>query len=328
MKLVILNHDEVVGLLPYSRCIDLMADALASLARGQVHLPLRMIVRPPDAKGLMALMPAYRSGEGSAYALKAICVFAQNPAIGKDAHQGAVLVFSPETGELLAVINASAITAIRTASVSALATRLLAREDARELAIIGAGVQGRAHLAAISEVRSLRRVRIADAVTERAHKFAAQAAEGYAFPVEASESVESAVRNADIIVTVTNSSQPVLQRDWISDGAHLNAVGASVPQAREIDTTTMAESKLFVDRRQSTLNESGDYLIAAKEGVIGPDHIRGEIGELLTGAAVGRTSDRDITLFKGLGLAVEDLAAAEYVYREAKERQIGTWIDF
>ncbi len=328
MELVILNHDEVVSLLPFSKCIDLMADALESLARGQVHLPLRMIVRPPDAKGLMALMPAYRSGERSAYALKAICAFPQNPTVGKDTHQGAVLVFSPEAGELLAVINASAITAIRTAAVSALATRLLARGDARELAIIGAGVQGRAHLAAIAEVRPLRRVRVADAVTERARMLAAQTAAGCAFPVEASDSVESAVRNADIIVTVTNSSEPVLQRSWISDGAHVNAVGASVPQAREIDTATMAASKLYVDRRQSTLNESGDYLVAAKEGAIGPDHIQGEIGELLTGAAVGRTSDRDITLFKALGLAVEDLAAAEYVYRQAKEKRIGTWVDF
>ena len=189
MELVILNHDEVVSLLPFSKCIDLMADALESLARGQVHLPLRTIVRPPDAKGLMALMPAYRSGERSAYALKAVCVFPQNPTIGKDAHQGAVLVFSPETGELLAVISASAITAIRTAAVSALATRLLARGDARELAIIGAGVQGRAHLAAIAEVRPLTRVRIADAVTERARMLASFVVYVWAFPVLYSEFV-------------------------------------------------------------------------------------------------------------------------------------------
>lgn len=328
MKIVILNNQEVIELMPMSECIDVMAGALTALARGQVHLPLRIKIHPPDAIGLMGLMPVYMSGERAAYGLKAACVFKDNPAIGKDAHQGLVALFSAETGELLAVMNASAVTAIRTAAVSGVATRLLARKDAEDLAIIGAGVEARSHLAAMAAVRPVKRARVTDRIPERAQKFAAEMSANYPFPIEVVESNEAAVRDADIIVTVTNSSEPILQRDWIAAGTHLNVVGSSAPHAREVDTATVAASKLYVDQRESALYEAGDYVLAAKEGAIGPDHIRAEIGELLTGEATGRTSEQEITLFKAVGLAVEDLASAEYVYRQAKERQVGTWVEF
>jgi ornithine cyclodeaminase len=328
MKIVVLSHQEVVELLSMADCIAVMAEALAALATGQVHQPLRTVVRPPDATGLMALMPAYMSGERAAYGLKAVCVFPHNVTIGKDAHQGAVTLFSAQTGELMAVLDASAITAIRTAAVSGVATRLLAREEAGDLAILGAGVQARSHLAAMAEVRPIRRVRVASRTLKNAQKFAADMSAHYPFPIQAVESVESAVQDADLIVTATTAAQPILQRDWISLGAHLNAVGSSIPTTREIDTATMAASSLFVDRRESTLNEAGDYLFAAREGAIGPDHIKAEIGELLIGQAQGRSSADEITLFKSLGLAIEDLASAEYVYRQAKERQVGTWVEF
>jgi ornithine cyclodeaminase len=328
MKIVVLNHKEVVELLPMADCITVMAEALAALARGQVHQPLRMVVRPPDATGLMGLMPAYMSGKRAAYGLKAICVFPHNVTVGKDAHQGAVTLFSAQTGELLALMDASAITAIRTAAVSGVATQLLARGEAGDLAIIGSGVQARSHLAAMAEVRPIKRVRVASQTFENAQKFAAEMSANYPFPIQAVESVESAVRDADLIVTATTAPQPILQRDWIRLGAHLNVVGSSIPTTREIDTATMAASSLFVDRRESTLNEAGDYLFAAREGAIGPDHIKAEIGELLIGQAQGRTSADEITLFKSLGLAIEDLASAEYIYRQAKEKQVGTWVEF
>jgi ornithine cyclodeaminase/alanine dehydrogenase-like protein (mu-crystallin family) len=328
MELLILDHKRVVSSLAMSKCIELMAEALESLARGEVHLPLRMIVSPPSTTAVMALMPAYQSGNRAGFGVKAICVFPGNHAVGKDTHQGGILLFSAETGELLAVVNASAVTAIRTAAVSAVATRILARESAHDLAIIGAGIQGRTHLAAIAEVRSIKRARVADVIFERARKFATEMSANYHFPIEAVPEVEAAVRHADIIVTVTNSSEPVLQRDWISDGAHLNVIGASARNAREVDTATMAASKVYVDRRESALNESGDYLMAANEGAIGPNHIQAEIGEVLIGTATGRTCDREITLFKALGLAVEDLAAAEYLYRQAKEKRFGSWVEF
>jgi ornithine cyclodeaminase/alanine dehydrogenase-like protein (mu-crystallin family) len=328
MKILMLTHDEVKELLPISECIPLMAEALISFAKGKSSQPLRMIFRPPEALGLMSLMPSYRSDAFPVFGLKAVCVFPGNPAKGKDTHQGAVILFSFETGEPLAIESASAITAVRTAAVSAVAIDLLARRDAGVLAIIGAGIQGRAHLEAINHVRDLTGVRVADKMTERTQKFVEEMGPRYSFPIRPMASVEAAVKEADILVTVTNSSEPVIRRDWIAAGTHINAVGACVPSAREIDSQTMASSKLFVDKRESTLQEAGDYLLALKEGAIGPDHIQAEIGEVLIGAKPGRKSNEEITLFKSLGLAIEDLAAAEYAYRKALEKNLGTRVEF
>jgi ornithine cyclodeaminase len=328
MKLLVLNQSEIEQLLPMQTCIEVMTQALIALARGHVHLPLRMVMQPPEAVGVMALMPAYVAGESAALGVKIINIFNGNPAKGKDSHQGTVMLFDAGTGEPLAVMNASTVTAIRTAAVSGVATRLLAREDASDLAIIGSGVQARSHLAAMTCVRSIRRVRVASRNFEHAQKFAAELQPQYAFSIEPKKTIEAAVRGADLIVTATSSSEPIIQRDWIAPGAHLNVVGASQPTAREVDTATMAASSLFVDRRESTLNESGDYLLAAREGAIGPEHIRAEIGEVLIGTKAGRTRPDEITLFKSLGLAVEDVASAAYVYRQAQVTQVGTWFGF
>ncbi len=328
MKILILNHDDVVRLLPMTECIEVMSDALSALARDEVAQPLRTILKPSKVKGVLAMMPAFRAGERPMFGLKAICVFPGNAAIDKDAHQGGVLLFSGETGEPLAMVNASAITSIRTAAVSAVATRWLAREDASELAIIGAGIQARSHLEAMACVRPTRRARIASSRFERARGFAAEMQPRFAFPIEAVETPEAAVRGADLVVTATTAREPVIQREWISPGAHINAIGTYSPAAREIDTDTMAAASLFVDRRESALNEAGDYLIAAKEGAIGPEHIRAELGEVLIGAEQGRTSRDEITVFKSLGLAIEDLAAAEHLYRKAKQQNVGNWVEF
>lgn len=328
MKILILTHSEVEQLLPMPECITVMEDALSALARGEMHQPLRMIVQPPGAAGVIAMMPAYRSGADSVFGLKAICVFPGNAAVGKDAHQGGVLLFSGETGEPLAMMNASAITEIRTAAVSALATRVLAREDAGDLAIIGAGVQARSHLAAISCVRQLKRARIVSKRPVNAQRLAAEMQGRFDFPISAVESAEAAVTGADVIVTATTSREPVLQRDWIASGAHINAIGTFSRRAREIDTATMAAASVFTDRRESALNEAGDYLIAAAEGAIGPDHIRAELGEVLVGTAPGRSSPDEITLFKSLGLAVEDLAAAAFLYQKAQQQHAGAWVEF
>jgi ornithine cyclodeaminase len=328
MKILILTHAEVEELLPVSECIPIMAEALADLARGRVYQPLRMVITPPHADGDMALMPSYRSGERAAYGVKTVCFFPGNPAKGLDSHQGSVMLFSGETGELAALMNASAITAIRTAAVSGVATRLLARDDASELAIIGSGVQARAHIEAMACVRPIKRARVASLRVEHARKFAEELGRRYSFPIEPVESVESAVRGADLIVTATTAAEPIVMLEWISPGAHLNVVGSSIPTTREVDSVTMAGASLFVDRRESTINEGGDYLFALREGAIGPDHIKGEIGEVLIGAKRGRTSAQEITLFKSLGLAVEDLASADYLYRKATQAGAGTWVAF
>ena len=328
MRVLALASSDIKELLPMRECIPLMAAALRSLAEGRSAQPVRTVFRPREAAGLMSLMPAFRADDFPAFGLKAICVFPGNSAKGKDAHQGAVLLFSAETGEPLAIENASAITAIRTAAVSAVATDILARRDAGVLAIVGAGVQGRAHLEAVSLVRSLREVRVADKDAGRAGKFAAETGAVHPFQIRASDDVAGAVSGADIIVTVTDSCEPIVRRDWISAGAHINAVGACVPSAREIDAATVAASRLFVDKKESALQESGDILLAVKDGAITRENIRAELGEVLTGVKPGRMSDDEITLFESLGLAVEDLAAAAYVYREAQKKGRGTWVDF
>ncbi len=328
MKLLILNHAEVEELLPMSECIPVMEQTFAALAREEFYQPLRTIVRPPEVKGVMAMMPTFRSGQSPLFGLKAICVFPGNAAIGKDAHQGGVLLFDGVTGELMALVNASAITAIRTAAVSGLATRLLSNNDAGDLAMIGAGVQARVHLAAMACVRDIRRVRITARSFQNARKFANDMRSQFPFPIEPVETGEAAVRDADLIVTATTSREPVLKREWIAPGAHINAVGTFSPKAREIDTATMVDATLFVDRRESALNEAGDYLIAAAEGAIGPEHIRAELSDVVSGSHPGRTAREEITLFKSLGLAIEDLAAAEFVYQKAKQLRRGAWTEF
>jgi ornithine cyclodeaminase/alanine dehydrogenase-like protein (mu-crystallin family) len=314
--------------LPMAECIELMSDALGSLARGEVYQPLRTIIRPPDARGLLGLMPAYRSGEHGAFGMKAICVFPGNPSLGKDAHQGMVMLFSQETGEPQAIMNASQITATRTAAVSAVATRLLARPDAERLAIIGAGVQARTHLVALSLVRSIKRARVACLTRAHADQLVRELRDKFAFPIEAVNSNEEAVRGADLIVTATSAHEPVLKRQWIADGAHINAIGTHSPKSRVIDSATMAAARIFADRRESVLNEAGDYLLAAQEGAVSPESIVAEIGELIINTKQGRATDSEVTLFKSLGLAIEDVVCAEYLLRKAKAENVGSWVEF
>ncbi|HEX7330040.1 MAG TPA: ornithine cyclodeaminase family protein [Pyrinomonadaceae bacterium] len=327
MKILILDSTQIRELLPMQECIELMADALAALARSEIFQPLRTIIRPPQARGLLGLMSAYRTGEQGAFGLKAITVFPENPAQGKDAHQGAVLLFDRDTGELLALMNASEITAIRTAAVSAVATRLLAREDAERLAIVGAGVQARTHLTALALVRSIKNARVVARNFEHAAELVREMQPQFPFSIEPVRTNEEAVRDADLIVTATSSLEPVINKDWISPGAHINAIGTHSPNSREIDSGTMGAARIYVDRRESALNESGDYLLAAKEGVVTPDSILGEIGELLTGSKPGRTTPTEITLFKSLGLAIEDVACANYLHQKALSQNVGTWVN-
>ena len=305
-----------------------MSEALASLARGEVFQPLRTIVRPPEARGLLGLMPAYRHGEHGAFGMKAICVFPGNPSIGKDAHQGMVMLFNQETGEPQALMNASQITATRTAAVSAVATRLLARPDAEQLGIIGAGVQARTHLEALSIVRSIKRARVACRTRDHAVQLVAEMQDRVPFPIQAVDSNEEAVRGADIIVTATSAHEPVLKREWIAGGAHINAIGTHSPQSREIDTETMATARIFADRRESVLNEAGDYLLAVQEGAVSPESIIAEVGEVVIKTKQGRTSPNEITLFKSLGLAIEDVVCAEYLFRKAQTENVGRWVEF
>lgn len=308
----VIDEHDVRRLLPMAECVELMAEALAALGRGEVHNPLRFVIRPEGESSLMGLMPAHRAGAAPLWSLKTLAIFPGNSARGLDSHQGFVSLFDGETGEPRAIMNAGGITAVRTAAVSGVATRLLARDDSRTLAILGTGTQGRSHLEAMRAVHDFDRI-------------VAWSASGRTLDgAESVATAEEAVRDADVICTVTALAEPIVERAWLKDGVHINAVGSSIPTARELDTATMAAASLFVDRRESTLNEAGDFLFPQREGAIGPEHIRAELGELLLGSAPGRTSPEELTVFKSLGLAVEDLAAAEYVLRRAEEENAGT----
>lgn len=304
-EILILDEQTVEELLDPAGCLDAVERALVAVARGEVHLPLRAIVRPPGAETLIGLMPAHRGGSEPTYGLKTVVVVHDNPIRGLDPHQGTVTLFDGETGQTIAVVNATPITAIRTAAASALATRELARKDARVLAIVGTGHQGEAHQRVLSAVLPFEEVLMAGR-----------------------GEVEAAVRRADVVVTATSSAEPVLRREWLKEGAHINAVGACFPHTRELDSATVADATLVVDSRESAVNESGDYLIPLAEGAIGDDHIAAELGEVLTGAHPGRTSEEEITVFDSLGVAVEDLFAAEYVVARARAEGRGATAEF
>ncbi|SFP37835.1 ornithine cyclodeaminase family protein [Variovorax sp. 770b2] len=320
-----LGRQDIARLLSVADCIDLMADAMAALARGEVHQPQRQIVRPPDAKGLLGLMPAYIGGVEPVYGAKTGGFFPGNSAIGLDPHQGCVLLFSGETGALMAVMSASEITGIRTAAMTGLATRLLARPEASRLALIGCGHQAHWQLQAVAAVRTLTSVKVAARSPAGAQSFVDAQKPSFGFAMEAVDSVEAAVRDADIVVTVTSAREPILQRQWIAPGTHINAVGSSTPSHGEIEPALMAHASLFVDRRESTLSESGDYLNAWRAGLIAPASLLAEIGELVIGQHPGRSSADEVTLFKSLGMALEDVAAARWLYRQARTCNAGTW---
>jgi ornithine cyclodeaminase len=332
MGVLVLSHDDVRAALTPAACIEAMAEVLAAHARGDAYMPLRSVMRAPGAAGLLGLMPAWRGddrGDGApmaTFALKAVCLMPGNPARGLDAHQGVVTLFDGETGQPTAILDASAITAIRTAAVTALATRVLAREDARELAIVGAGVQAAAHIEALLPVREFAAVRVYAPTADHVRALIEGAFAGV--PITAAASAEDAVRGADVIVTATSSREPVLRRSWLGEGAHVNAVGASTPAWRELDVETVAAAALFADSRESLRNEAGEYRLAVEQGVIsGEDHVRAELGEVLAGLRPGRADDVELTLFRSLGLAVEDLAAAEVAIAGARRLGRGTEVE-
>ena len=321
MSVLVLSERDVETLLDMRACIAAMEQVLAALARDELHQPLRQMIRPPETDTLFGLMPAYRGADQPTYALKEIVVAPENPARGMDSHQGSVLLHDGQTGELVALLNASPITAIRTAAVSAVATRALARRGARRVAILGAGVQARAHVEAMRAILDEPEIRVWSRTAAHARALAKD------LDVVATTARE-AVTDADVICTVTTARDPIVQREWLSDGVHINAVGSASPAARELDAATVAAASLFVDRRESATAEAGDYLLALADGAIGEDHIRAELGEVLVGRHPGRQRDDEITLFESLGIGVEDLAAAELAVEAARARGLGREVDF
>jgi alanine dehydrogenase len=323
VDVLIVDQGAVRRLLPMDACMDAMAEALAATARGEVLMPRRTVMWFPDHRGALATMPSALPTAGT-LGVKVITVFPGNSGTAFDAHQGVVLLFEGDHGRLLAIVDATEITAIRTAAVSGVATRTLARPDAADLAILGSGTQARSHLEAMLLARAIRRVRVWSRTAAHARAFADRESSRLGIDVEVASSAADAVDGADIICTTTSSSQPILIGDHLSPGAHVNAIGAVGPANRELDSTAVARSRLFVDNREAATNEAGEFVQARDEGAIYQGHIMGEIGEVLAGTCPGRAGREEITVFRGVGLAIEDLAATRLVYERAIEVGVGT----
>lgn len=322
IEMIVLRGGEVRALLPMAECIDLMRTTMIAVSEGQAEVPLRSVMKMPGDIGMMGTMGGYLA-EPECYGIKVVSLSPRNVGTEYSSHLGIVLLFETAHGRPVAMIDAAEITAIRTAAASALATDLLARDDAGDLAILGAGEQARTHLEAMLAVRPIRRVRAWSHRRESAERFAAGQSARHGLPIEVFDEPCDAVRGADLICTVSKASEPILLSEQVSDGAHINLVGSSVASCTEADTALVRRSRYFVDMRQSTINEAGEYLRALAAGAITPDHILGEIGEVANGSVAGRVSSGDVTIYKSLGIAAQDLAAAHYVMSRAKVRGIG-----
>jgi len=293
--ILILSEDAVRNLLNMEELISAMSRALADLSGSKIIQPVRTVLSIAEHQGFFGLMPAYNGSLGA----KLVTFYPNNQGI--HTHHAVILLFRAETGEPIAMIDGRLITEMRTAAVSAVATDKLARPDSHVLAILGSGVQARSHLEALRLVREFSEVRVWS--PRNAAAFA------NAHSVKVAASAEEAVRGADVIVVATASTTPVLMGEWLSQGAHINAVGATRPNWRELDDATLRVSQIFVESREAAMQESGDVIAAGK--------ISAEIGEVIAGQKPGRQSEDEITLFKSVGVAVEDVAAADLVYRKA-----------
>jgi ornithine cyclodeaminase len=330
MQLRILSAQDVIALLPMAECIELMDRAMRAASSGQAVMPLRQKMDLPEA-GMLGWMPGQLAASGddeAVFGMKLVSVFEQNFALGMHSHNGVVVLFESEHGRPFAVVDASEVTAIRTAAASALATRLLARADASTLTIMGYGAQGRQHLESMLCVRDFTSVRLWGRDMGRAAAFADEFGPRFGVTVEPVADAREAVAGADVICTVTGAAAPIVLGDWLEPGQHVNAVGTSFPGRRELDGPAVARSRFFVDYAEGARAQAGEFQMARDEGAIGDDHILGEIGQVALGAVVGRRDPSDITMYKSLGLVVQDLVSAQHVGQRAAAADVGVVVDF
>ncbi len=325
--MLILGERDVRDLLTYPECIERMDEVLRSLAEGDVLQPARSTLALPGGERLLGMMPGYLGGTPPTVGLKAIAVVPSNRESGRPAHQGVVVLFDPATGEPTALLEASSLTEIRTAAVSAVATRALAVPHASVLGIVGSGAQARAHALALPHVRPIARLRLWDRNPARARALAADLRAVTPSDVDVSESAEDVVHSSDILCTTTASRAPWLKGEWLQDGTHVNAVGAATTGHRELDPTAVRRARVFVDHRASARAEADELRVPPQQGESVLDVVSGELGEVLSGTVPGRTSPGEVTLFKSVGLAAEDLAAARFLVERATALGRGTRVD-
>ena len=326
MSIRILRSDEVRALLPMASCIDLMGKTMAAVSRGETVMPLRTAIAMPRDIGMFGMMAGFL-GKPECYGIKLVSLFARNAGTAHSSHLGAILLFETEHGYPVALLDAAEITAIRTAAASAFATDLLAAPDARTLAILGTGEQATRHAEAIRAVRPIDEVRIWGRSRDRAEALVTELLKS-GVTAEAFEDVAAAVDGSEIVCTTTHAPEPILFGHQIAPGTHLNVVGSSVPSAAEIDNELVAKARFIVDYRDSAVHQAGEYLRALEAGAIGPDHIAGEIGQVASGAVPGREDASQVTIYKSLGNAAQDLAAAHFVLDRAEQGGIGQVVHF
>jgi len=308
-----IDRGEVARRLTYDVCIPIVRDAMIALSRGETMQLLRSVMKLSSGR-FFGVMPGAMGAHGP-FGAKLISVYKQNYALGKQSHQGVVVLFEPDTGEAVCIVHAGEVTAIRTAAASAVATDVLARKDSRRLAILGYGEQAATHARAIRHVRDIESIRVWGRSLERCRAFAARTQADLNIPVSACGSVEETVGGADIVCTVSAASEPILKGAWVSPGTHLNVVGSSVAGPAEIDHDLVVRSRFIADYREGILNQGAEFLRAKEAGLIGDDHIAAEIGQVLSGEIEGRRSPDEITIYKSIGHIVQDLAAAWSLYR-------------
>lgn len=326
--MLILTADDVRKALPMSEAIEAMKSAYAALSGGTAVVPLRTRLPIPNSEALSLFMPAYvHSTEGRALAIKVVSLFPTNPARGLAYIQAAVLVFDPETGQAIALLEGSSLTAIRTGAAGGAAIDLLARKDSRVVAIFGAGAQGRAQLEAACTARKIATAFIFDANKDKARAFAEEM-QILIKDIRVAQSAKEAIENADIVCTATTSTKPVFEDKDLKAGTHISAVGAYTPEMQEVPAETLQRARIFVDSRSASLEEAGDIIQPMRAGLFDESHIHGELGEIVLGIKSGRQSDDEITYFKSVGIAVQDAIAAQVALTHARKVNIGKEVEF
>jgi ornithine cyclodeaminase len=313
-----IDRDEVARRLTYEVCIPIVRKAMIAFSKGETRQLLRSII-PLGEGRLFGVMPG-AMGAAAPFGAKLISVFPDNFALGKQSHQGVVILFEPETGAPVCVVHAGEITAIRTAAASAVACDALARKDARRLAILGYGEQAATHARAISKVRELESISIWGRSPQRARAFSERMQQELGVSVVSAKDVEQAVAEADIVCTVTAAAEPILKGAWVRPGTHLNLVGSGFAGPSEVDNDLVVRSRFIADSREGVLQQGGEFLRAKAAGLIGDDHIAAEIGQVLAGEIEGRRSAEEITVYKSLGHVVQDLASSWALYSEGDKQ--------
>jgi ornithine cyclodeaminase/alanine dehydrogenase len=320
---LLLSRKDIESFLTIQDTIDVVEEAFKEYERGTVKMPLRSVIAVEKHGGSVLYMPALLQGMG-ALGVKVVSVYAKNPTeYNLPTTIGVVLLNDPKNGSPIAIMDGSFLTAMRTGAVSGVATKYLARKNAKELGIIGTGVQGRMQVAAVCKVRPIEKVKAYDIAPDQCSRFCEQISKDLGVQSIQAHTPEEAVRNSDIVVTSSSSKEPVLKSEWLDAGTHINAIGSHTPNAREIDAPTIKRAKIIVDTREAALKEAGDIMIPIAQGIITPEHIFAELGEIVTGKKQGRVNDDEITLFKSQGLAIQDVSTAWRIYELATKKGIG-----